>query len=188
MKNKNYILLYLSFFCLNGYAQVWQWSVKLNNTISPETNDHPQAFLWIPENCKQIKGVVFGQHNMIEEGMLENSYFRKVMTELGFAEVWVTPVVSWTYDTSKNEDKFINEMFQSLAAVSGYQELAYAPIVPIGHSAMASFPWNFAAFNPERTLALVSVHGVAPQSNLTVVVNPIPIGAIVVLMEFLLCL
>lgn len=167
MKKINYILLCLSFFCVSGYAQIWQWSVKLNTTISQETNDHPQAFLWVPENCKQIKGVVFGQHNMIEEGMLENPYFRKVMAELDFAEVWVTPVVSWTYDTSKNEDKIIDEMFQSLAAASGYQELAYAPIVPIGHSAMASFPWNFAAFNPERTLALVSVHGDAPQSNLT---------------------
>ncbi|WP_198033437.1 alpha/beta hydrolase family protein [Flavobacterium commune] len=167
MKKINYILLCCSFFCLSSYAQVWQWSVKLNNTISPETNDNPQAFLWVPENCKQIKGVVFGQHNMIEEGMLENSYFRKVMTELGFAEVWVTPVVSWTYDTSKNEEKIIDAMFKSLAEVSGYQELAYAPVVPIGHSAMASFPWNFAAFNPDRTLALVSVHGDAPQSNLT---------------------
>lgn len=167
MKKINYILLCLSFFCFNSHAQIWQWSTKVNSMVSPETNDHPKAFLWVPENCKQIKGVVFGQHNMIEEGMLENSYFRKVMAELGFAEVWVTPVVSWTYETSKNEDKNIDEMFQSLAKVSGYQELAYAPIVPIGHSAMASFPWNFAAFNPERTLALVSVHGDAPQSNLT---------------------
>jgi len=167
MRKVNYIIFCLSFFCLSGYAQVWQWSAKVNSMVSQETNDHPQVFLWIPENCKQIRGIVFGQHNMIEEGIMENPYFRKVMAEIGFAEVWVTPVVSWTYDRAKNEDKFIDEMFKSLADVSGYQELAYAPIVPIGHSAMASFPWNFAAFNPERTLALVSVHGDSPQSNLT---------------------
>lgn len=167
MKKINYILLCLSFFCLSGYAQVWQWSTPVKGMISDETKQHPQAYLWIPDNCKQVKGIVFGQHNMIEEGMLEHSYFRKVMGELGFAEVWVTPVVSWMYDTTKGEDKIITEMFKDLADVSGYQELASAPIVPIGHSAMASFPWNFAAFNPERTLALVSVHGDAPQSNLT---------------------
>lgn len=174
MKKINYIFFFLSLLSLSGYSQVWQWSVKLNNSISPETNDHPQAFLWIPENCKQVKGVVFGQHNMIEEGMLENSYFRKVMTELGFAEVWLTPFISQMYDVTKNEDKLIDEMFRSLANVSGYKELAYSPIVPIGHSAMASFPWNFAAFNPERTLALVSVHGDAPQSNLTGSSKPNP--------------
>lgn len=167
MKKRDYILLCLSFFCLSGYAQVWQWSIPVKGMISDETKQHPQAYLWIPENCKQVKGIVFGQHNMIEEGMLEHTYFRKVMGELGFAEVWVTPVVSWMYDTTKGEDKIITEMFQELAEVSGYKELANAPIIPIGHSAMASFPWNFAAFNPERTLALVSVHGDAPLTNLT---------------------
>ncbi len=167
MRKINYILLFFSFLGFSSYSQVWQWSVKLNSSISKETNDHPQAYLWIPENCKQVRGVVFTQHNMIEEGMLENPYFRKVMTELGFAEVWVTPLISQTYDVTKNEDKIIDEMFTSLAAVSGYKELAYAPIIPMGHSAMASFPWNFAAFNPERTLSLVSIHGDTPQTNLT---------------------
>lgn len=48
------------------------------------------------------------------------------------------------------------------ATESGYKELAYAPVVPIGHSAAASYPWNFAAWNPERTLAVLSIHGDAP--------------------------
>ena len=167
MRILNYLNFALCFICLNSYAQVWQWSTPVKGMISDETKQHPQAYLWIPENCKQVKGIVFGQHNMIEEGILEHAYFRKVMAELGFAEVWVTPVVSWMYDTKKGEDKIIADMFKDLAEVSGYQELANAPIVPIGHSAMASFPWNFAAFNPERTLTLVSIHGDAPQTNLT---------------------
>ncbi len=128
---------------------------------------HPRAFLWIPENCKKVRGIVFTQHNMIEEGMLENSYFRKIMTEIGFAEIWVTPNISINYDISKKEDEVFNDVLKTLADVSGYRELSFAPIVPLGHSALASFPWNFAAFNPERTLALVSVHGDAPQTNLT---------------------
>lgn len=167
MRILNYLNFALCFICLNSYAQVWQWSTPVKGMISDETKDHPQAYLWIPESCKQVNGIVFGQHNMIEEGILEHTYFRKVMAELGFAEVWVTPVVSWMYDTTKGEDKIISDMFKDLAEVSGYQELANAPIVPIGHSAMASFPWNFAAFNPEKTLALVSIHGDAPQTNLT---------------------
>jgi hypothetical protein len=43
--------------------------------------------------------------------------------------------------------------------------LKFAPIVPLGHSAMASFPWNFAAWNLQRTLAILSVHGDAPQTD-----------------------
>jgi len=30
----------------------------------------------------------------------------------------------------------------------GYAGLVYAPVVPIGHSAAASYPWNFGAWNP----------------------------------------
>lgn len=29
-------------------AAEWQWSVQIPGIISNETDDHPQAFLWIP--------------------------------------------------------------------------------------------------------------------------------------------
>ena len=32
---------------------------------------------------------------------------------------------------------------------------------------MATYPWNFAAWNAERTLAVISLHGDAPRTNLT---------------------
>lgn len=59
------------------------------------------------------------------------------------------------------------KMMEDFANVSGYSELKYAPIVPFGHSAMATYPWNFAAWNPDRTLAIISLHGDAPRTNLT---------------------
>lgn len=148
-------------------AQVWQWSVPVEGMISEETKSNPEAFLWIPENCRHVRGVVFTQHNMVEEGMLEHPAFRKTMTELGFAEIWVTPALTITFDFHQNPPVDFNRMMKSLAEISGYKELEHAPIVPIGHSALASFPWNFAAWNPSRTLALVSVHGDAPLTKLT---------------------
>jgi hypothetical protein len=131
--------------------------------ISEETNANPQAFLWIPENCKEVKGVVVGMHNMIEEGMLENENFRKKLTELGLAEVWVTPVLEFPFDFHKDAPKHFQTMMDALAKVSGYTELSKAPIIPLGHSAMATYPWNFGAWNPARTLAIISVHGDTPK-------------------------
>jgi hypothetical protein len=96
--------------------------------ISEETNANPQAFLWIPENCKEVKGVVVGMHNMIEEGMLENENFRKKLTELGLAEVWVTPVLEFPFDFHKDAPKHFQTMMDALAKVSGYTELSKAPI------------------------------------------------------------
>lgn len=40
-----------------------------------------------------------------------------------------------------------------------YIELKYTPVVGIGHSAAASWPYYFGAWNPERTLACISVSG-----------------------------
>jgi hypothetical protein len=152
---------------LLGRAQVWQWSVKVDSVFSGETNNHPQAYLWIPENCKQVKAVVFAQHNMVEEGMLEHSLFRKTMSELGNAEVWVTPGINMSFDFTRDAGEDFNYMMKRLAEESGYDELKSVPVIPLGHSAYATFPWNFAVWNPQKTLALVSIHGDAPQTNLT---------------------
>ena len=167
MKKHIYIVV---FFCLNAIivsAQEWQWSVTVDSVLSPETNDQPRAFLWIPPDCKQVKGVVVAQHNMIEDGILEHPDFRKAMTALGFAEVWVTPNITIPFDFNKDAAEDFNYMMQKLADSSGYAELANAPVVPMGHSALASYPWNFAAGNPTRTLVVVSIHGDAPQTYLT---------------------
>lgn len=167
MKNKIVLFFFLWAISYKLTAQVWQWSAPVDGLISAENNANPQAFLWIPENCKEVKGIVVGMHNMVEEGILENVHFRKTLTKLGFAEIWVTPVLEFPFDFHGDAPKHFQTMVTALARVSGYDELATAPIVPIGHSAMATYPWNFAAWNPERTLAIISVHGDTPQTNLT---------------------
>lgn len=148
-------------------SPVWQWSVTVDAPPSGETNAQPEAWLWIPENCKKVRGVVFAQNNMIEEGILEHTVFRENMRDLGLAEVWVTPVMVQKFDFHADDPVLFRNMMQKLADESGYAELATAPVIPVGHSAAATFPWNFAAWDPARTLAVISIHGDAPQTNLT---------------------
>ncbi|WP_257575024.1 hypothetical protein [Hydrobacter penzbergensis] len=141
--------------------------MKVKGYISAETNDNPEAFLWIPPDCRQVRAVVVGQHNMCEETIFEHTAFRKTMTELGFAIVWISPGIDQQWDVKNGCQKVFDDMMNALADKSGYTELKYAPFIPLGHSAMATFPWNFAAWNPERTLAIISYHGDAPRTNLT---------------------
>ena len=154
------VLFGLLLAALNASADaVWQWSVPLGNG---------RAFLWLPEDCQQVRAVVAGQNNMIEQGILEHPQFRREMTRLGIAEIFIAPPFD-TWQSATNNDAAnaqFNVMLKSFAADSGYGELEFAPIVPIGHSAMASYPWNFAAWNPGRTLAILSVHGDSPQTKL----------------------
>ena len=70
-------------------AAEWQWSVTVPSITSAETEEHPQAFLWIPSDCRQVKAVVVGQHNMCEETLFENPVFRRKMQEAGIALVWI---------------------------------------------------------------------------------------------------
>lgn len=164
---KKYFFLFLISLSIKSFAQVWQWSVSVDSVMSDETKGHPTAFLWIPENCKQVRGVVVGQHNMIEKGIFEHPAFRKTMNEIDFAIVWVSPMFNINFDFNKEAGVVFNCMMKKLADSSGYKELEFVPVVPVGHSAAATYPWNFAAWNPQRTLAVISVHGDAPQTKLT---------------------
>jgi hypothetical protein len=143
-------------------AAEWQWSAEVASVVSDETKAHPRAFLWIPPGCTQVRGVVLGQHNMIEEGILEHPAMRRTLAEIGFAEIWVTPAFDGIFRFDQGAGAHFQNMMDALAAVSGYSELTFAPVVPIGHSAMASFPYHFAAWNPRRTLAAISHKGTWP--------------------------
>ena len=167
--NKYFLVVLLSLFMqvAKVAAASWQWSVEIKELISEETNAHPSAYLWIPENCKQVRAVIIGQHNMTEETIFEHPEFRKNMGKLGIAEIWITPGIDQRWDVTKGTQQIFETMMKNLSEISGYTELEFAPVIPIGHSAMATYPWNFAAWNPERTLAVLSIHGDSPRTHLT---------------------
>ena len=104
-----------------------------------------RAFLWIPSNCKQVRAFVVGQNNMIEQGILEHPIFRRTLAEENMAEVFIAPPFDFTFSFDKDAGDRFNNVMKRLADVSGYSELELAAVVPLGHSACASFPWNFAA-------------------------------------------
>jgi hypothetical protein len=149
------------FFTINiARAAVWQWSIPVKN--AQENSGQSRAFLWIPTDCKKINGVVFAQNNMEEQSILENPHFRDEMGKLGFAEVWVSPAFNLKFLFNGGAGECFNGIMADLASASGYTELNVSPIVYMGHSASASAPYYFAAWNPARTLACVSVSGQWP--------------------------
>jgi hypothetical protein len=154
-------------FPVAAAASVYQWSVPVPGSISPETKAFPEAFLWIPPHCRAVRAVVLGQHNLLEEPLFEAKTFRAALSRACIGEVWVTPMFDTAFDFANGAGERVDAMMNALAEASGYGELSSAPLVPIGHSAAASFPWNFAAWAPRRTLALVSLKGDAPLTTLT---------------------
>lgn len=119
----------------------------------------PEAFLWVPAHCERLSAVMWSQQNMTEEMLFDMPSFRDSLAEMGVGLIWIAPGIDQQWDVCKGTQKVFDQIMNDLAEVSGYTELREVPLIPFGHSAMATFPWNFAAWNPERTLAVVSFHG-----------------------------
>lgn len=146
-----------------GTADVYQWSATVSGVADTETKGPPRAFLWVPPECRKVRAVIIGQHNMEEESILGNPAFRSAMAGLGFAEIWITPPLGsphFRFDRGMGDS--LERLMRDLAEKSGYKELEFAPLVPIGHSATASFGWDMAAWNPKRILAVLSISGSWP--------------------------
>jgi hypothetical protein len=144
----------------SAWAAEWQWSVPVKSE-KPE-NGPARAWLWIPPQCERVRGVVVAQHNMEEISILENPKFRAALAKLNFAEIWVAPPFDHLFRFNAGAGETFDELVSRLADESGYSELKFAPVAPLGHSAAASWPYYFAAWNPNRTLCALSVSGQWP--------------------------
>ena len=149
-----------------GGSGMYQWSVEVRGYISNETGKAPVAYLWVPDGCKHVKAVILSQQNMTEEAIYKNPKFQAQMKKMGVAMVWVAPSFNNNWDPASGAQAIFENMMDDLAGQSAHAEIAKAPIIPLGHSAQATFPWNFAAWNPDRTLCIISFHGDAPRTNL----------------------
>lgn len=156
------VMVWLQTVC----AREWQWAVTLKGFVSDETKKEPEAFLWVPAHCERLSAVMWSQQNMTEEMLFDMPSFRDSLAEMGVGLIWIAPGIDQQWDVRKGIQKVFDLMMNDLAEVSGYTELREVPLIPFGHSAMATFPWNFAAWNSDRTLAVVSFHGDAPRTNL----------------------
>lgn len=124
-----------------------------------------RAYIHLPEDAKEVKAVLYAHQNMTEEVLFRSPMFTHKMDSLGVAMMFVQRG-SQNWDVSQGCQERFDSIMTFLAAKTGHPELATARIIPFGHSAQATFPWNFAAWNPDRTLCIISYHGDAPRTNL----------------------
>ncbi|MGN0833071.1 MAG: hypothetical protein ACI4RD_05425 [Kiritimatiellia bacterium] len=145
---------------------VYQWATEVRGVVSKETADAPRAYLWLPPATKTVRGVVFAMHNMLEEPVLAHPAFRAKLAQADVGICWVTPMIPQAWDRlTESELRAIEALMTALATLSGHAELATAPLAPFGHSALATFPYLFAAARPERTFCAVSIKGDWPTAG-----------------------
>lgn len=164
---KRYIHLLLSLAAtLSLTAADWRWSAPVTRLVSDENGAAPEGFLWIDPACAEVRALMFGFQNMNEETLFSSERFRGQMAREGVALLWIAPGFGQEWDVTHGVQDAFDTLLKDLAAVSGHAELTSVSLIPFGHSAQATMPWNFAAWNPDRTLCLISYHGDAPRTNL----------------------
>lgn len=127
--------------------------------------DGNKACLRIPKNQKEVKAIIYAHQNMTEEVLFRSKRFCHKMDSLGVAMAFIQRG-SQNWDVTKGCQERFDSIISGFSIISDHPEIVTAPIIPFGHSAQATFPWNFAAWNPDRTLCIISYHGDAPRTNL----------------------
>lgn len=143
---------------------VWQWAIPMAGVQNPENGLPSQAFLYVPPKTTKLRGVVVGQYNMLERPIMEHPLFRDYLQKLNYACIWIAPAPFGSQFDFRDPAKAaaFDNLFRDLATVSGYAELAEIPFVGLGHSAMADFPYQLAAWKPQRAICGISYDGSAP--------------------------
>jgi hypothetical protein len=143
--------------------QVFQWSVDGTCAAwSDGQSSKASSYLWIPENCQRVRGLLVLCANVPEHRLVGHPAIRSVCAANDLAIVWSTPSFMnfrKTPDGKKMQDEtattvaFLQQQLDALAAQSGYTEIATVPWLPIGESGHLLMVDALVETQPERCIA-----------------------------------
>lgn len=123
-------------------------------------------YLWIPESCAQLRGLLIMGANVPEHMLVGHTAIRKVCADNNLGIIWSTPSFmnfkkSTTSDGSilnmaleyKTTVDFLQQLLNGLAEKSGYPEVATVPWLPMGESAHLLMVDALMEQRPERCMA-----------------------------------
>jgi hypothetical protein len=138
-------------------AAVFQYSVPVATSRGEKA-----AFLWIPPQARQIRGVVVGGMTLMEREFAKDERIRQACANQQLAIVFLKCGLSQTD---------LQKVLGDLAKVSGYHELIVAPLMFIGHSAGGPQAKALAVKMSSRCFGLVQYRGGVPGGK-----DPVPPG------------
>lgn len=134
-------------------AAVYQYSVPVESR---------RAYLWIPPDCTQVRGIIISLANLLERNWLEDPIIRETAAAEGLGVIWLSrgnrgsrPTL--TADIRPGTGEVLQKMLKDLAEESGYSEIEYAPFIAMGHSANGQFSWNLPNWDAEQTIAAIPI-------------------------------
>ena len=142
------IPIILAAMTLPAPAAVFQYAVPVETGKNPS-----EAFLWIPPQAAQVRGVVMAGMTLMERECVKDDRIRQACADRQLAIVFLKcglPAVD------------VQKVLDDLARASGYRELAVAPLLFIGHSAGGPQAKALATKMAGRCFGLVQYRGGVP--------------------------
>lgn len=131
------------------------WSDGSKNTAT--------AYLWIPENCKTLRGLLILCNNVPEHRLAGHPDIRRVCVANDLGIVWCNPTFMNFARQQPGKNKMTNEyativaflqqLLDGLAKTSGYGEVAAVPWLPMGESGHLLMVDALVEARPDRCLA-----------------------------------
>lgn len=151
-------------------------------------NDDYTAFMWVPERAEHLNGLMVAKSNLIEDRLLESVAVREILAKYNIGVVYLharsttdkpsnsniigdfvyigdealdkyKSANNYTYSGPANAGSILDEALARLAAVSGFDELTYAPLIGVGHSAGMGLGRALGSWDPSRAIAQICLKG-----------------------------
>ena len=160
--------------------QVFQFAYSGNCTAWPDgSTTKSTGYLWVPENCQKVRGVVILCTNVPEHMLVGHAAIRAACEKNNLGLVWFVPTF-WNFakfaalreaaekageqaktDLTNNLRKinvdFLQQLLDGLAKTSGYDEVASVPWLPVGESGHLLMVCGLLDEKPARCIAGVCV-------------------------------
>ena len=122
------------------------------------------AYLWIPETCQRVRGLLILCANVPEHKLVGHPAIRAVCAANDLAIVWCTPsFMNFKALAAPGQKKmseefpasvgFLQQLLDGLAEKSGYAEIATVPWLPLGESRHLMMVDTLIEQQPERCIA-----------------------------------
>jgi hypothetical protein len=153
--------------------QVFQFSASGVNKRWPDgATSKGTLYLWIPEKCQKVRGLVVLCTNVPEHMLVGHAALREACAANDLGLVWAVPSFWYFGKVAKGLDNlqvdFFQELLNGLAETSGYDEVATVPWLPIGESGHLLMVVGLVDQKPERCIAAICAKNPQYPQNRTV--------------------
>lgn len=126
------------------YSEPYTWPTAPDKTGNATIT--PVAYLWIPETCTKLKGLIILENNVPEHMLVGHPALRKIAAQNSLGIVFFTSQSLYNFNTGYSMDaadsngmrlaltNSLQHILTGLATVSGYPEVGTVPWLPMGES------------------------------------------------------